>query len=424
MAPMQIGGVEVPALCFEASSPPEQPSFRLEALCRQAGENLKVRHVRDPRCPDTHITAPTRSPGEPLELSGLVVTGVFGDKLSAQDPEGGAYSGLWVYTSGRVDLGAVRPGDVVTLRGELIEYFTVTELVLSTDGLEVTSRGPAPLPLLVSETAKIADGGEWVEQLESMLVEVQAARVSNTAPDCPMDFGMFVVNRDLRIDPFYELDVTLGRQDIIERATGVLSFNFDHQKLRLRSPDDLQVVSCGGPPDKCQASECPVTIDQPETGRLIITELQSNPRGEDDLREWVELYNPNASPVDVAGWRLQDCGGNMGALSGSVPARGYFVVARSRDRAVNGDVRADAEMGTLFLPNGYGNVLLFDNNNALVDQVRYAPSGAEGWPVYSPGESLELMEPASDNRLGESWAAGRSSYGDGGDGTPGAAYRP
>jgi hypothetical protein len=81
-------------------------------------------------------------------------------------------------------------------------------------------------------------------------------------------------------------------------------------------------------------------------------------------------------------------------------------------------------MGTLFLPNGYGNVLLFDNNNALVDQVRYAPSGAEGWPVYASGESLELMEPASDNRLGESWAAGRSSYGDGGDGTPGAAYRP
>jgi hypothetical protein len=352
-----------------------------------------------------------------------VVTGVFGDKLSAQDPEGGAYSGLWVYSSGRADLSAVRPGDVVTLRGELIEYFTLTELIIGQDGLEVTSRGPAPLPLLVSETAKIADGGEWVEQLESMLVEVQAARVTHTAPDCPMDFGMFVVNRDLRLDPSYELDVTLGRQDLIERATGVLSFSFEHQKLRLRSPEDLQLLACGGTPDKCEASECPVAPDQRETGRLIITELQTNPRGEDDLREWVELYNPNASAVDLAGWRLQDCAGNLAPLRGSVPARGYVVVARSLDRAANGGVRADAEMGALFLPNGYGNVLLFDNDNALVDQVRYAPSGAEGWPAYASGESLELMEPASDNRLGESWAAGRASYGDGGDGTPGAAYR-
>ena len=51
--------------------------------------------------------------------------------------------------------------------------------------------------------------------------------------------------------------------------------------------------------------------------------------------------------------------------------RGHFVVARSLNRRENGGVDAQAEMGDLFLPNGYGSVLLFDQNDSLVDQVRY-----------------------------------------------------
>ena len=415
------GGVEAPAVCFEEAAPLEQPTFRLEAACRQGSEPLKVRHVRDPRCPD-FIEGPTRAPGVPATFTNLVVTGIFDDKISLQDQEGGAYSGLWAYSSGRVDFSSVNVGSVVNIQGELIEFFTITELILSEGGLEVVGSTPPPEPLLISDSAMIADGGEWTEQLESMLVEVREARVTHTAPDCPQDFGMFVVNQNLRIDPKFEMDATLGRQDIISRATGVLHFSFDHHKLFLRTFEDIDIVGCGGLPDKCEASECPVELTESEVGTLVITEIQSNPRGEDEQREYVELYNPNANAVMINGWRLQDCAGNTAQLSGTIEGRAHWVIARSLNRDLNGGVRAQSEMGELFLPNNYGSLLLFNSQNELVDQVRYAPGGEEGWPYREPGEALELVEPASDNRLGSSWATGRDSYGDGGNGTPGRAY--
>ena len=415
------GGIEPPAICFEMNAPPEQPSFRLEASCRQGAEPLKVRHIRDPRCPE-YMEGPTRAPGLPVSLSSLVVTGVFDDKISLQDQEGGAYSGLWAYSSGRVDLSQLQPGDVVNVEGELIEFFSVTELILSDGGLSVVGNVPPPAPLLVSDSAKIADGGEWTEQLESMLVEVREARVTNTAPDCPQDFGMFVLNMNLRVDPKFEMDLMLGRQDLVSRATGVLHFSFEHHKLLLRDAQDLEVLTCGGAPDKCEASECPVELNEDELGTLVITEIQTNPRGEDEQREYVELYNPNPTEVSLNGWRLQDCAGHTAQLSGTLQGRAHWVLARSLDRNINGGVRAQGEMGELFLPNNYGSLLLFNAEGALVDQVRYAPGGEEGWPYRDPGESLELIEAASDNRLGASWAAARGSYGDGGDGTPGSAF--
>ena len=59
----------------------------------------------------------------------------------------------------------------------------------------------------------------------------------------------------------------------------------------------------------------------------------------------------------------------------------------------------------------------------LVDQVRYAPGGEDGWPDRRPGQAAELLEPAGDNRDGAGWVAGRDEYGDGGQGTPGRATR-
>jgi hypothetical protein len=78
-------------------------------------------------------------------------------------------------------------------------------------------------------------------------------------------------------------------------------------------------------------------------------------------------------------------------------------------------------MGDLFLPNGYGSVLLFNADRALVDQVRY---GVEApWPVRAPGHSLELIEAAADNREGEVWIGATDRYGEGGFGSPGQGWR-
>ncbi len=114
---------------------------------------------------------------------------------------------------------------------------------------------------------------------------------------------------------------------------------------------------------------------------------------------------------------MQDCGGRRAPLSGEIGGGELFVLAASTNRGANGGVRADLPMGDLFLPNGFGSVLIFDADERLVDQVRYEPG--EPWPDRAPGESLELEDPESDNRVGENWVKGRDSYGEGGDGTPG-----
>lgn len=410
-------------LCEEPPQRPPQDPLALEARCRAARGPLRIRDLRDRRCPD-YVQGPDRLPGIEVELPEAVVTAVFNDAFAVQDPEGGPWSAVWVYNRTHADMAGLQPGTRVRLVGQLMEFFTLTELVIEQDdGIEIVGQGAPPAPIVVSDPARIADGGDLVEPLESVLLEVPWVRVLMTAPDCPRDFGMFVVDGNLRIGGEAELDYEPARADVLESAVGVLHYSFDHQKLLPRNDADLRVISCGGVPDKCEADECPVMPDAAETGRLVITEFQNNPSGDDSLREYVELYNPGPGRVDLAGWRVQDCAGNRVDLGGSVDARAFHVRARSVNMGENGGVRAQGDMGALFLPNGYGSILVFDADGSLVDQVRYEP-GENGWPRRRPGEAAELPEPASDNRLGASWVAGEDDYGEGGQGSPGAPWRP
>jgi hypothetical protein len=411
-----------PALCISGPLPSSQVNLDLSPRCRIGNQALKIHDIRNPACPDYRMV-PDHRPGLDINLSSVVVTGIFGDdKFSVQDTEGGSFSGLWVYNSQRRDISSLQVGSLVNLRGQLIEFFTLSELIIEADGLEIIGSAPLPDPVVITETNKIADQGMWAEALESVLITVDQAEVTNTAPDCPREFGMFVVNDDLRMSPEYEIDDPVARGDIIESVTGVLHYSFEHHKLLIPSVNNINLVACGGVPDKCEATDCPVVIDANESNRLIITEIQNNPQREDDDREYVEIYNPSANPIDLSEWRLQDCAGHTAMLTGNIGARTHYVVAGSSDQDLNGGLRAQSLLGDLFLPNGYGSVLLFDQEGTLVDQVRYEP-GNDEWPDRDVGESLELVEPAADNREGSSWAAGNNRYGDGGKGSPGEAYQ-
>ncbi len=57
--------------------------------------------------------------------------------------------------------------------------------------------------------------------------------------------------------------------------------------------------------------------------------------------EWLELYNPNDTPVSLDGWRLVAADGRPAiALQGSIPAHGFFLLERTDDNTV-ADVPAD-----------------------------------------------------------------------------------
>jgi len=380
---------------------------------------MRIRDLRNPACPD-YEELPTRFPGREVTLDEAVVTGVFGNDFTVQDTDWGAYSALWVYDAGS-EPPEVEVGQRVRLRGTVIEFYTLTEMSLAPDGLEILGPGIPPPPLVIAEPSRVADGGDLVEQLESQIVELRNVEVRSTVPDCPRDFHMFEVDGRLRIanddPPLFDYEPARG--DVLTRVVGAVHYSFEHQKILPRGDGDLDVVRCGGVPDKCEATECPVPEDAPETGRLVVTEIQDNPEGDDSLREFVEIYNPGPDAVDLAGWALRDCADRGVALAGILAAGDHHVVAASMNPDENGGAPADAVLGDLFLPNGFGEVLLYTSDGALVDQVRYRVGGS--WPERHAGQALELPEPAADNRNGASWRAADARYGEGGKGSPGRA---
>ena len=410
----------LPPICHGLPDPPEQPPLDLEARCRQAGEPLRIRDLRDPRCPD-HAQLPDRFPGLDVVFEEEVVSAVYGDDFTVVDPDGGAYSGLWVYDPRGQAPEVLTSGTRLRLAGSAIEFYTLTEVSPATDGIEVLGQGPAPEPIRVTAPRRLGDFGDLGEPLESRLVVLENVRIDTTVPDCPRDFGMFVVTGNLRVDDEGTYDYVPTRGDVLTRLVGAVHYSFSHWKLLPRDDDDMTVVACGGMPDKCEASDCPVEPDADESGRLVVTEIQDNPEGDDRLREYLELYNPGPASVDVTGWRVQDCAGNGVVLEGVMAARTYRVLVAKLEVEENGGVQGDAVLGELFLPNGWGSVLVFDADGELVDQVRYARE--EPWPSRFPGQSLELPEPAADNRDGAAWSWGRERYGVGGRGTPGGPFQ-
>lgn len=61
-----------------------------------------------------------------------------------------------------------------------------------------------------------------------------------------------------------------------------------------------------------------IKILEGRTDRVVINEYELNPAGDDDGREWVELYNPTAEAVDLTGWTIETRHGvqGLGSLGG------------------------------------------------------------------------------------------------------------
>jgi hypothetical protein len=418
----------LPAECNQMPVIGEQTPFATEARCQANGEDLKIRHLRDRRCSATALNAPSRQPGVDIELNEVVVTGIYGEnKMSIQDLDGGVYSGMWLWNKDQTIQASIRVGSKLQVKGQVIEYYTLTEIISEEGDIVISGMAPLPNPIQVADTAKIATGGEWTEMLESVLVEINGAVVTNTEADCPVDYNMLILNNNLRLARLDDITYEPRRGDVLRKATGVVYFSHDQNKFYPRNLEDLDIIDCKGPVDKCDADVCTAQEDALESGKAIITEIQVNPSGYDDTREYVELFNPNNVELNINGWRLEDCGQKGVELRGVIPPRAYFVVASSMNRNENGGVDADASLltanGGLSLPNDGGSVLIYDQNGTLVDQVRYLQGdGTNDWPVRADGESLELIVSGSDNRLGSNWGKGRRSYGEGGKGTPGSAY--
>ena len=141
--------------------------------------------------------------------------------------------------------------------------------------------------------------------------------------------------------------------------------------------------------------------------------------------EWIEIYNPTSSDVDISGWMLSDDpvpnGQNEGVWTfpqgTTIPARGYILVVN--DATYNGQFNSlfpgitpdfdtnssnsipdMTKKGSLNLGNSGDDVHLFDSSQTEVDAIWYGSGGDVGStnaaPDVSTGHSLARHYDAED----------------------------
>lgn len=154
------------------------------------------------------------------------------------------------------------------------------------------------------------------------------------------------------------------------------------------------------------------TSTRPEKDHAVISEIFFNAKGGDKGREFVELYNPAAKDVDLAGWSLRYRKGNATATvslallksaSSSedyavIPPTGFLLLGFNNYEAANYRGKAADARRTVALPNGEDDgkpvaatILLVDGRGNEVDRVSY-----RGDSIRNPGQSLERKAKQGD----------------------------
>jgi lamin tail-like protein/Big-like domain-containing protein len=111
--------------------------------------------------------------------------------------------------------------------------------------------------------------------------------------------------------------------------------------------------------------------------------------------EWIELYNPGPSPIDISGWKLYGDNNALNTigdpnitLTGTIPAGAYFLLEARDDLTVR-DVSADQIYTSGGLLNTGERLYLKDNLGNIVDTANI-DGGA--WPAGTASPSYASME--------------------------------
>ncbi|MBI4022907.1 lamin tail domain-containing protein [Candidatus Berkelbacteria bacterium] len=151
------------------------------------------------------------------------------------------------------------------------------------------------------------------------------------------------------------------------------------------------------------------SADPATTAHVVINEAfydVSSGQGSEGDNEWVELYNPTATPIDLAGWRLCDSQSCVMVPAGTIiPATEFLVATPNASTFDYWTVPANRQLvlGVDEIGNGLSNgsdaVLLKDASSVLVDAMSYGGNTSAfspSVPGVDPGWSLPRLMPGHD----------------------------
>ncbi len=137
---------------------------------------------------------------------------------------------------------------------------------------------------------------------------------------------------------------------------------------------------------------------------IVINEIMADPPSNQRDGEFIELTNRGVATVDIGGWRLDEALNYTFPLNTLIAPGGYLVIAANKNH-LNSTYPGLGAVGDWSgsLSNGGELVRLLDQNGNLANAVDYRFGGE--WPELANGNgtSLELVNPANDNRFGGAW---------------------
>ncbi|MFA4838722.1 MAG: CotH kinase family protein [Candidatus Neomarinimicrobiota bacterium] len=159
--------------------------------------------------------------------------------------------------------------------------------------------------------------------------------------------------------------------------------------------------------------------DSTSSVTVVINEINYKSESSFDPGDWIELYNPGETSLDLSGWVFQDSEDDHAFELPSqtiLPPDGYCVICNDTVafRMLFPSVRNIVGNVDFGLSSAGELIRLYDDSGILVDSVRYRSDLP--WPTESNGggATLALIDPLLNNALPENWAASEPY------GTPGA----
>lgn len=137
---------------------------------------------------------------------------------------------------------------------------------------------------------------------------------------------------------------------------------------------------------------------------IVINEIFYHaPNDLDDL-QWIELYNPGQTPVDLAGWKLKKGVSFTFPEKTSIAPNGFLVLCSNPDRF--GQFYKVQALGGMAgaLGHGKGKIELCNAKDEVVDAVQYKDDAP--FPASADGESasLERISPLESGQIAHNWA--------------------
>ncbi len=202
-----------------------------------------------------------------------------------------------------------------------------------------------------------------------------------------------------------------------ESAAASAASSASSSALSLAEAEAEATASCSG---SCRAEVC--AMAEASASALVISEVLTDAYGFDQGYEWVEIYNPGASPIDLSGWSLgnglTDYTASLVQLSGVIQPGQTFVVGGPNSDGANGFPMIDMPMD--FAPdfqNGTGGVALFNmtadvvaTDTVPIDALVYGDDNPFGLidetGLANPPDTMSAPEGMSLERLdftSDSW---------------------